>query len=140
MHLLFHTTPLEIGLKNGKYSPHWTDRVSVSLVRKHLGRSLKGPYNRTCIFNRSLNGQDYVNFLHNDFVELLEDIPLATQCCIWIHQNCDLSHCALSARNRNVLIMQFPNRWLEKQLINWSARSPNLTKWDFFRSVVKNEV
>lgn len=101
-----------------------------------MGDRVVGPV----FFNRSLNGRSYVDYLQNQFVDFLDDIPLATIRRMWMQQDGAPPHNVDEARN--FLNVQFPNRWIGRGgPIGWPARSPDLTKCDFFLwGFIKNKV
>lgn len=85
----------------------------------------------TFIFEETLNGARYLEFLINHLPNLLEEVPLETRVNMWLqHDGCS-AHYALNVRE--YLNTQFPNRWIERgSLFPWPPRSPDLTVLDFY--------
>jgi hypothetical protein len=84
-----------------------------------------------CILPHRLNHQNFLNFLNNDFVNLLEDIPLATLINMWLQLDGVPPHFALPVRTW--VNESYPNRWIGRGgPVAWPARSPDLTPLDFF--------
>lgn len=92
-----------------------------------IGSYLIGPL----ILPNRLNGNDFLEFLENDFAGLLENLPLAVRRNMWFQMDGAPPH---HARNvRNFLDVHFENRWIGRDgPIHWPARSPDLTPLDFF--------
>lgn len=102
-------------------------RWSLNVWGGVLGNRVVGPI----FFDGHLTGRRYLEFLQTDLQELLEDIPLAVLQRMWLQHDGAPSHSTLE--NRNYLNDFFPNRWIGRGgPINWPARSPDLTKCDFF--------
>lgn len=114
-------------------NPHWMREVdnqykwSVNVWCGILGDKIIGPH----VFQGYLTGEIYLNFLRNDLLELLEDIPLDIRRTMWYqHDGCP-AHFSLDVRNH--LNNIYPNRWIGRgSLFPWPARSPDLTVLDFY--------
>jgi hypothetical protein len=61
-----------------------------------------------CILPHRLNHQNFLNFLNNDFVNLLEDIPLAILRNMWLQLDGATPHFAILVRTW--LNKSYPNR------------------------------
>lgn len=101
-----------------------------------FGDRVMGPY----FFDGHLTGRAYLHFLQNGFQEMLEDVPLELLRRMWLQHDGAPSHSTQEIRD--YLNTNFPNRWIGRGgTINWPARSPDLTKCDFFLwGFVKNKV
>lgn len=78
-----------------------------------------------------LNGQNYLQFLQNDLVELLEDTPIALRRTMWLQNDGCPAHYALQVRA--YLNQAYPDRWIGRLgPILWPPRSPDLNPLDFF--------
>lgn len=114
-------------------NPHWLRHVehqrpwTVNVWCGLIGENLIGPY----IIEGNLNGQKYSEFLEGVLPTLLEDLSLEVRRTMWFqHDGCP-AHYSLLARE--VLDRNFNGRWIGRgSLINWPARSPDLTSPDFF--------
>lgn len=102
-------------------------QFSVNVWAGILGRQLIGPY----IYEGNLNGMRYLHFLRNEFLEHLDEIPLAQVRSFWFHQDGAPAHNTRDVRD--FLNDQFPGQWIGNGgVVEWPARSPDLTPMDFF--------
>lgn len=92
-----------------------------------IGDYIIGPH----FFNGPLNGLMYLDFLQNILPELLADVPQHIRNRMWFQQDGAPAHFSRNVRNH--LDQTFPNRWIGRNgPTQWPARSPDLTKLDFF--------
>lgn len=106
---------------------HRQNRWSVNVWGGIIGTQIIGPY----FINGTLTGQTYYNFLNNEFLELLEDVPLIVRRNMWLQQDGAPAH--YSAIVRELLNQRFQGRWIGRGgPMAWPARSPDLTPLDFF--------
>lgn len=114
-------------------NPHWLRQVerqrpwSINVWCGIIGNKLIGPY----FIEGTLNGLKYRDFLEDELPSLLEDVALSIRQTMWLqHDGCP-AHYSLIARE--VLNRYFNGRWIGRGgVINWPARSPDLTSPDFF--------
>lgn len=102
-----------------------------------LGSSILGPY----IFENTLTGNRYLNFLQHSFQEILDDLNLETLAMLqWFQHDGAPPHNQVEVRN--YLNQLFPNSWIGRNApIAWPPRSPDLSVLDFFLwGAVKNVV
>lgn len=111
-------------------------RWSVNVWGGIMGEYVIGPY----FFDEHLNGRNFLNFLKQDFWTLLENLPLSLRTKMWLQLDGAPAH--FSHDVRNYLNRKFTNRWIGRGgSYNWPARSPGLTKMDFFKwGYIKNIV
>lgn len=111
-------------------------RWSLNVWGGVLGNHVIGPF----FFDRPLTGRTYVEFLQNELIGLLDDVPLAVIQRMWLLQDGAPAHGTIDVRNH--LDAVFPHRWIGRGgEVNWPARSPDLTPCDFFLwGYVKNKV
>lgn len=82
-------------------------------------------------FERTINGQIYLNFLQNDFPTYLENIPLDARLRLWFQQDGAPAHYFHIVRE--FLNQRFPNRWIGRGGPTlWPPRSPDLNPLDFY--------
>ncbi|OXU19485.1 hypothetical protein TSAR_006288 [Trichomalopsis sarcophagae] len=81
---------------------HWSLHVWVGICNGQV----IGPH----FFERTINGQMYLEFLENDLPGYLENIPLAIRLNLWYQQDGAPAHYARIVRT--FLNQQFPNRWI----------------------------
>lgn len=130
--------------KNGKFNTHnfhYYDTQNPHFIRaldhQHrwslnvwggvLGHRVVGPY----FFDDPLNGQTYLDFLQNDFQLYLDDLPLNVIRRLWFQHDGAPPH--NSRIVRDYLNQEFKDRWIGRGgPVPWPARSPDLTKPDFF--------
>jgi len=87
-----------------------------------------------------VTGHIYSNFLKHDLVKLLGKLPLNQRKQIFFQHDGALPHTSLCAHR--VSDASYRNRWIGRgEIINWPARSPDLTPLDFFLwSTVKHYI
>lgn len=115
-------------------NPHWQRNVhpqrkwSINVWAGIIGNHVIGPY----LFQGSLTGIRYLNFLQNDLPVLLEDLNLNIRARMWFQQDGAPAH--TFGRAVNHLNNVFRNRWigLRGPIHEWPPRSPDLTPLDFF--------
>lgn len=93
-----------------------------------IGSTVLPPF----IFDGSLTGNRYLNFLQQDFAEMLDNLNLRTRAMLqWFQHDGAPPHNQLNVRN--YLNLNFPNQWIGRNApIEWPARSPDLSVLDFF--------
>ena len=92
-----------------------------------IGDVIIGPH----FFNGHLNGQMYLHFLRHEFLALLAAIPEYTRNRMWLQQDGAPAH--FSREVKYYLDETFPNQWIGRNgPTQWPARSPDLTKLDYF--------
>lgn len=121
---------------NKDNNPHWKKQVtfqrkfSVNVWAGVIGRTLIGPH----FLPDNLNGDNYLEFLQNDFPALAEEsgAPIFdTDREIIFQQDGCPAHWTLNVREH--LHNSFPQSWIGRGgPIPWPARSPDLTPMDFF--------
>lgn len=115
---------------------HSQTRWSLNVWGGVLGEYVIGPY----FFERRVTGEVYLDFLENRLPELLENVPLNIRQRMWyLHDGAPVHH---TQPISNYLNTNFPERWIGRGgPVRWPARSPDLTKMDFFLwGYVKNIV
>lgn len=112
-----------------------------------------GPY----VLEQRVTGQTFLNFLREDFPNLMQHLPNFVKEIMWLQLDGAPSHFAREVREH--ITEQFPARWIGRQgfivpfaLLNfkyfiqlgpiaWPPRSPDLTPMDFFLwGTVKSDV
>lgn len=102
-------------------------RWSLNVWGGIIGNTVIGPY----FFNGHLNGPMYLDFLQHQLPGLLQEVPLYTRNRMWLQQDGAPAH--FSRDVREYLNGTFTNTWIGRNgPTNWPARSPDLTKLDFF--------
>lgn len=128
--------------QNSRYwsteNPHWAVECRSQTSEKInvwcgiVGNMILGPV----FFDVNLNGNIFLNFLQTEFMELIEDLPLATRHALIFQL--DGAPCHFSAQVREWLNVNFTNKWIgratnnDNQLTNWPARSPDLSPLDYY--------
>lgn len=106
---------------------HSQNRWSVNVWGGVFGDRVVGPV----FLNNTLNGMIYEEFLRNELMNILDNFPLAILPRMWLQHDGAPPHNFQGARN--FLNEQYPNKWIGRGgPISWPARSPDLTKCDFF--------
>jgi len=101
-------------------------QFSVNVWAAIINDELVGPVELPQVMN-SLN---FLNFLQNEFSDLLDDLPLATRRKMWLQLDGCPSHFGINVRQ--YLNENFP-QWIGRGgLVSWPPRSPDLTPLDFF--------
>lgn len=92
-----------------------------------LGDRILGPF----IYEETLNGERYLDFLRTHLMEYLDNIPLVRLPHLWFQQDGAPPHHTIAVRE--FLHQQFPNKWIGNNgVVEWPARSPDLSPLDFF--------
>lgn len=114
-------------------NPHETlecnfqERFSVNVWCGIIDDQLIGPH----IFESSLTGEMYLNFLRDDLPTFLNDVPINTKERMILQQDGAPPH--YSRNVKEYLNTLFPERWIGRGGPHqWPARSPDLTPLDFF--------
>ena len=82
-------------------------------------------------FERTINGEMYLDFLQNHFPGYLEDIPINVRQRMWFQQDGAPAH--YSRRVRRFLNQQYQNRWISRGVpVLWPPRSPDLNPLDYY--------
>ncbi|XP_011883890.1 PREDICTED: uncharacterized protein LOC105571033 [Vollenhovia emeryi] len=93
-------------------NPHWMQqahsqvRWSVNIWAGILGAHIIGPY----FINEKVDGQGYREFLKNELVALLDDVPLESRINMWFQQDGHPAHSAKATKT--LLNKKFGNRWI----------------------------
>nr|CAI5818536.1 unnamed protein product [Callosobruchus analis] len=80
-----------------------------------------------------LNGENYLYFLQNNLLQLLENVPLELRRNMWFMQDSAPAHFTRAVRNH--LHEHYPGKWIGRGAdapIQSPPRSPDLTPCDFF--------
>ncbi|KAJ8914803.1 hypothetical protein NQ315_014548 [Exocentrus adspersus] len=95
-----------------------------------------GPY----IFQGSVTGEVFLNFLRNDFPRLIQHVPDFIKNRMWLQLDGAPAHFSVTVRHH--LNEHFPNAWIGRQgQTAWPPRSADLTPMDYFLwRVVKSDV
>lgn len=95
-----------------------------------------GPY----IYEGTLNGIRYLQFLSGQMLDYLDGIPLNQLQDLWWQQDGAPPHNAV--RVREFLNETFPNKWIgNRGVVEWPARSPDLSPLDYFLwGTIKNVI
>jgi len=111
------------GLHIGKHQQKFSLNVWGGIV----GDQLLGPV----FLPRSLNGNDYLEFLQNDFQDLLDDVPLIVRQQGYFMHDGAPPHFRRTVRD--FLDELFPERWIGRGgPIAWPPRSPDCNPLDFY--------
>lgn len=102
-------------------------RFSVNVWAGIIGRQLIGPH----IFDDTLDGRMYLEFLREQLPLLLEGVPEDIRNNLIFQQDGAPPHYTLPVRQ--YLDEVFPGRWIGRNgHYQWPARSPDLTPLDFY--------
>lgn len=106
---------------------HSQTRWSLNVWGGIVGDYVIGPH----FFEGRVNGLIYLDFLQNHLPLLLENVPLNIRQRMWfLHDGAPVHHTRLIHDHLNI---HFPDRWIGRGgPIAWPARSPDLSKIDFF--------
>lgn len=129
-HYYATSNPNVVSTHNSQW--RWSLNVWGGIVGEHV----IGPY----FFDERVTGAVYLNFLQNHLPVLLEEVPLNIRRQMWyLHDGAPVHN---TAPIRDHLNTKFENRWIGRGgPTDWPARSPDLTKVDFFFwGFIKNEV
>lgn len=114
-------------------NPHWMREVdnqhrwTVNVWCGIMDGMIIGPH----IFEGTLTGEIFLNFLYTYLPGLLEHVPLLVRRSMWLQLDGCPAHYSLGVRN--FLDEYFSNRWIGRgSLFPWPARSPDLTCLDFY--------
>lgn len=101
-----------------------------------IGGHLLGPH----FLPPRLNANNFLEFLQEDFFNLVENIPLNLRQNMWLQLDGAPAHFAQPVRNW--LNETFPGRWIGRgAAVSWPPRSPDLNPLDFFLwGFIKNRV
>lgn len=103
------------------------ERFGINVWLGILDSKVVGPF----FFEEHLNGEMYLNFLRNDFQDMLDDLPLTVNRNFHYFQQ-DGAPAHRDRRCTRFLNNFVPNRWIGNNgPINWPPRSPDLTPLDF---------
>lgn len=103
------------------------NRWSVNVYGGIIGDHVIGPY----FFDGNLNGEKFLRFLEQEFLNLLDDVPLDIRNKMWLQLDGAPPH--FSRHVRNYLDRKFPNKWIGRGgPYEFPPRSPDLTSMDFF--------
>lgn len=97
-----------------------------------LGNRILGPI----FFDHNINGQIFLNFLQNDFSDIVDELPLNVR--QYLIFQLDGAPCHFSAEVRAWLNLNFTGKWIgrasdqDDNFADWPPRSPDLTPLDFF--------
>lgn len=102
-------------------------KFSVNVWAGILDNYLLGPI----FLPKPLNGRNYLDFLRNDFADLMDDVPLNVINTMYFMQDGAPPH--FSREVRQYLTDTFNNHWIGRAgPVPWPPRSPDLTPCDFF--------
>ena len=119
-------------------NPHWVVECRSQTSEKInvwcgiVNNMILGPV----FFDNNVNGNIFLNFLQTEFMDLIEELPLAIRHGLIFQL--DGAPCHFSAQVREWLNVNFTNRWIgratynDNQFTNWPARSPDLTPLDYY--------
>lgn len=103
------------------------DKFCVNIWAGIIGDFLIGPF----VLPNRLNGQQYLNFLENDLLHLLDDVPYQLRNDMFFMHDGAPPHFALNVREH--LNRMYPGRWIGRGgPVYWPPRSPDLNPLDYF--------
>lgn len=106
---------------------HCQQQFSVNVWAGIVNNQLLGP----CFLPPRLNGPLYLNFLQNDLIDLIDDVPLAVLPRMWYLHDGAPPHFFREVRDH--LNNVFPYRWIGRGgPVAWPPRSPDLNPMDFY--------
>lgn len=101
-------------------------RFSLNVWVGIVGHHILGPI----FLPPRLTGQSYLEFLRNDFADMLEDIPVLARRSSWFMHDGAPAHFAVNVREH--LDRCYPQKWIGRSgPVNWPPRSPDLNPLDF---------
>lgn len=110
-----------------KKDRHFQHEFKINVWCGVIGNTLLGPIE----LPPNLNGESYLNFLNNDLVDLLGDLPLQLRRNMWFMQDGAPPHFSLAVRDH--LNETFPHRWTGRgSEFQWPPRSPDFNPLDFY--------
>jgi hypothetical protein len=96
-------------------------QFSINVWAGIIGDVLVGPH----VLPQRLTGNSYQNFLENDLLTLLEDLPLAIRACMWFMHDGAPPHFSITVRE---LLEMYPARRTGRGgPTAWPPRSPDST-------------
>lgn len=114
-------------------NPHWMREInfqrqwSLNTWCGIFDGRIIGPY----FFDENLTGEVYANFLNNEFLQLIQNIPPQQQQEMWFMQDGCPAHYAINVRT--TLTAMFGEKWIGRGgPVPWPARSPDLTVMDYY--------
>lgn len=108
---------------------NFQNRWSLNVWGGIVGSCILGPY----FFDGNVNGEEYLRFLRTDFQNFLENLPLNIIGRMWFQHDGAPAHYSHQVREYLDQDHQFQNKWIGRGgPVPWPARSPDLTKLDFF--------
>lgn len=119
----YYNTQNPLFVRELDHQHRWSINVWGGVVRDRV----VGPH----FFDGPLNGQAYLNFLRNEFHLYLDDFQLDLYGRLWFQHDGAPPHSSRIVKQ--YLDEQFEGRWIGRGgPVPWPARSPDLTKPDFF--------
>lgn len=111
-------------------------RFSINVWAGMFGDKILGPI----FLPDRLKGADYLFLLNTHLQDFLAEIPLARLPAVWFQQDGAPVHGTREVRE--FLDNEFPGRWIgNRGVVEWPARSPDLTPLDFFLwGALKNKI
>ena len=111
---------------HAKFESRHQVRFSLNVWAGIVGSHILGPI----FLPQRLTGQSYLHFLRNDFLDTLEDCPIAARRGYWFMHDGAPAHFAVNVREH--LDRCFPQKWIGRNgPVNWPPRSPDLNPLDF---------
>ena len=108
-------------------SASFQQRFRVNVWAGILGNALIG----TFTIEDRMRGEDYLNFVEDVVMLMLNDMPLQSRRYLWYQLNGAPVHFTLPVRQW--LDHHFPGSWIGRDgPVAWLARSPDLSQLDFF--------
>ena len=108
---------------NAHYQQEWRVNVWAGI----LGDKILGPH----FLPSRLTAENYLSFLRNDLIELLEEIPLETRQRTWFQHDGAPPHFGRLVRAH--LQDTYQHTWIGRGgPVSWPPRSPDLTPLDFY--------
>lgn len=106
---------------------HFQHEFSVNIWCGIIGDFIIGPFQ----LPTRLNGDQYLQFLNRDLINLLDDVPLNVRQGMWFMHDGAPPHFSVAVRN--YLNEWLPDRWFGRgSEFPWPPRSPDLNPLDFF--------
>lgn len=106
---------------------HFQHRFSINVWAGLVNGQFIGPF----VLPDRLTGYDYLLFLQNQFIQLLEEVPLNVRQQMWFLQDGAPPHYNRLVRQH--LDNVFGNKWIGRGgPVTWPPRSPDLNPLDFY--------
>jgi hypothetical protein len=106
-----------------RHQSEFSSNVWAGIVGDHL----LGPN----VLLAHLSGNDYLQFLREEFPVMLEDVPLTVRQKMWFQRDGALAHYSLHVRQ--FLTESYPQRWIgQGGPVAWPPRPPDLNPLNFF--------